>query len=145
MQEAAEVATLVDDEAAAPATVDEPWAVYLLLCNGGKCYIGISPRPQERFEAHRVGRGGAFTRAHPPQSLAAVVWFENRSAAASMEPRLKALKRAAKLEWFRRFAGTTASRTATLEDGMASLAGVTQPAASGCKLSTVSAASGRYE
>ena len=104
MHEAAEVATLGDDEAAAPATVDEPWAVYLLLCNGGKSYIGISPRPQERFEAHRAGRGGAFTRAHRPQSLAAVVWFENRSAAASMEPRLKALTRAAEARVVQAFA-----------------------------------------
>jgi putative endonuclease len=100
----------------------KPWAVYLLMCEGHKSYIGISPSPQVRFEAHRSGRGGAFTRANPPQTLAAVVWFENRSAAASMEARLQALARPAKLAWFSEFAPTTDSSPASLDDGLASLA-----------------------
>lgn len=106
---------------AAAAAVEEPWALYLLQCDGGKSYIGISPRPQQRFETHRAGGGGAFTRAHRPQSLAAVVWFENRSAAASMEPRLKALTRNAKLEWFEGFKAATAASPATLHAGLTSL------------------------
>lgn len=120
MPEAVEGATL-DNEAAGPAAVARPWAVYRLDCDGGKSYIGISPWPQERFEAHQAGRGAAFTRANRPQALAAVVWFENRSAAASMEARLKALARPAKLQWFQGFAATTAMSPATLEDGLASL------------------------
>ena len=99
----------------------EPWAVYLLMCRGGKSYIGISPRPQERFDAHVAGRGAAYTRANPPESLAAVAWFANRSAAASMEARLKALARPAKLEWFKAFPASSTSTPATLEDGLASL------------------------
>ncbi len=101
----------------------EPWAVYLLHCAGGRSYIGISPLPQERFDAHLSGKGAAFTRANPPQSLAAIAWFENRSAAASMEARLKALARPAKLTWFERFPATTATTPATLDVGLASLAG----------------------
>jgi len=89
VREAAEDPAL-DSEAADPTVVARPWAVYLLNCHGGKSYIGISPRPQERFEAHQAGRGGAFTRANPPHTLASVVWFENRSAAASVEALLKA-------------------------------------------------------
>jgi predicted GIY-YIG superfamily endonuclease len=49
------------------------------------------------------------------------VWFEDRSAAASMEVRLKALPRSAKLAWFERFAAATASMPATLDVGLASL------------------------
>jgi putative endonuclease len=109
------------DDAAEVVAVVEPWAVYLLACRGGKSYIGISPRPQERFEAHVTGRGAAFTRANPPEALAAVAWFANRSAAASMEARLKALARPAKLEWFKAFPATAASTPATLEEGLASL------------------------
>jgi putative endonuclease len=100
----------------------QPWAVYLLHCAGGRSYIGISPSPQERFDAHRSGKGAAFTRANPPESLAAVVWFEHRSAAASMEARLKALARPAKLAWFERFPATTAAMPVTLDVGLASLA-----------------------
>jgi putative endonuclease len=100
----------------------QPWAVYLLHCARGKSYIGISPSPQERFAAHLAGRGAAFTRANRPQALAAVVWFDNRGAAASMEARLKALPRRAKLEWFDRFVGCMTSGPATLDEGLASLA-----------------------
>ena len=111
----------LDDGADDPVTA-KPWAVYLLHCEGGKSYIGISPSPQERFAAHRSGKGAAFTRANRPVSLAAIVWFESRSAAASMEVRLKALARPAKLAWFERCAAKTASVPATLDAGLASLA-----------------------
>jgi putative endonuclease len=110
------------DNAATDATaVAKPWAVYLLMCHGGRSYVGISPWPQQRFKVHQAGRGAAFTRANRPQALASVVWFENRSAAASMEARLKALSRPLKFEWFKEFAVTTASTPATIDDGLASL------------------------
>ena len=109
------------DTGAGAVSATKPWAVYLLHCAGGRSYIGISPTPHERFEVHRTGKGAAFTRANCPQALAAVVWFENRSAAASMEVRLKALPRSAKLAWFERFAAATVSVPATLDAGLASL------------------------
>lgn len=114
------------DRIALPAGADDPdtakpWAVYLLHCAGGKSYIGISPLPQERFEAHLTGKGAAFTRANRPLSLAAIIWFEDRRAAASMEVRLKALARPAKLAWFERFQATAAVVPATLAVGLASL------------------------
>jgi putative endonuclease len=96
--------------------------VYLLHCAGGKSYIGISPAPDERFEAHQAGKGAAFTRANRPHTLATVVWFDSRSAAASMEVRLKALARPAKLAWFTRFPATTPSTPSTLDAGLNSLA-----------------------
>ena len=106
---------------AGAAAAAKPWAVYLLHCAGGKSYIGISPSPHQRFEAHRSGKGAAFTRANRPHVLAAVVWFENRSAAASMEARLKALARPAKLAWFERFPAAVAAVPATFDVGLASL------------------------
>ena len=113
---------IAPDQGADDSAAAKPWAVYLLHCTGGKSYIGISPLPQERFEAHRSGKGAAFTRANRPLSLAAIVWFESRSTAASMEARLKALARPAKLAWFERFTAMTASAPATLDVGLASLA-----------------------
>jgi putative endonuclease len=99
----------------------KPWAVYLLHCSGGKSYIGISPAPNERFAAHLAGKGAAFTRANRPLSLGAIVWFEDRRAAASMEVRLKALARPAKLAWFEHCVATTVATPATLESGLTSL------------------------
>jgi putative endonuclease len=104
-----------------PATAAKPWAVYLLHCAGGKSYIGISPAPHERFAVHQAGKGAAYTRSNRPVSLAAIVWFESRSTAASMEVRLKGLARPAKLAWFERFQVTTTSVPATLDLGLASL------------------------
>jgi putative endonuclease len=120
VREAAED-TAPDSEAPDATADSRPWAVYLLDCHGGRSYIGISPWPQQRFEVHQAGKGAAFTRANRPQTLAAVVWFESRSAAASMEARLKMLARSSKLEWFNGFAATTASSPAKLEDGVSSL------------------------
>ena len=73
------------------------------------------------LEAHLTGKGAAFTRANRPLSLAAIAWFENRRAAASMEVRLKALARPAKLAWFEQFQAMTAVVPATLDVGLASL------------------------
>ena len=111
----------LDEPAAHVVASVRPWAVYLLHCAGGKCYVGISPSPQQRFAAHRAGKGAAFTRANRPLELAAIVWFESRSAAASMEVRLKALARPLKLQWFAGFPVTSESRPAMLEGGLASL------------------------
>ncbi|HET9693062.1 MAG TPA: GIY-YIG nuclease family protein, partial [Steroidobacteraceae bacterium] len=71
--------------AAARSSAVAPWAVYLLACAGDRCYVGISPRPDERFATHCAGRGGAFTRANPPQQCVRVVWFDSRRAAARLE------------------------------------------------------------
>jgi putative endonuclease len=113
----AELASASDPDAR-PQSV-EPWAVYLLACAGGKSYVGISPRPEERFAAHCAGRGGAFTRANPPQRCVRVVWFDGRRAAASLEVRLKAMTRERKWQWFAEFPETTPEQTATLETGLA--------------------------
>lgn len=120
MPEAAEE-PVPDSDAPDAAADSRPWAVYLLDCLGGRSYIGISPWPQQRFEVHRSGKGAAFTRANRPEALAAVVWFENRSTAASIEARLKSLARPAKLEWFNGFAPTSAANPARREDGLAGL------------------------
>ena len=112
---------IAPDQGADDPVAAKPWAVYLLHCDGGRSYIGISPAPQERFAAHQAGKGAAFTRSYRPVSLAAIVWFESRGAAASMEVRLKALARPAKLGWFERFTTTTTSVPATLDVGLTSL------------------------
>ena len=40
----------------------ENWRVYLILCENGALYCGISNRPQERFAAHLAGKGAKYTR-----------------------------------------------------------------------------------
>ena len=37
------------------------WSVYLVLCQNGSLYCGVSNRPAERFAAHLAGRHDAKT------------------------------------------------------------------------------------
>ncbi len=75
----------------AAAASDEGWCVYLLLCCGGALYCGISNRPDERFAAHRAGRGAKFTRMHKPQEMRLLYAAISRSEAARIEPLVKKL------------------------------------------------------
>ena len=78
---------------------DEAWWVYMIACRGGKVYTGTAKDPQERFRAHREGRGAAFTRANPPLVLLRCVPYGSRSEACRAEAALKKLSREGKLAW----------------------------------------------
>ncbi len=82
---------------------DRPWAVYLLECQGERTYLGISPDPQQRFEAHVAGRGSFFTRLNRPTRIACVVWFSCRRHAAVMERKLKLVDVVSRREWLERW------------------------------------------
>ena len=45
------------------------WSVYLVLCQNGSLYCGVSNRPAERFAAHLAGRGARYTRMHKPLEM----------------------------------------------------------------------------
>jgi len=45
------------------------WSVYLVLCENGSLYCGVSNRPAERFAAHLAGRGARYTRMHKPLEM----------------------------------------------------------------------------
>ena len=69
------------------------------LLPGGRIYTGTAIDPEARYEAHRAGKGAAFTRANPPVALLRSVAFENRSEACRAEAALKKLSREEKLAW----------------------------------------------
>jgi putative endonuclease len=75
------------------------WCVYMLECAGDRIYTGIAVDALARFEAHRAGRGAAFTRINPPRRLLAVMPCADRSEATRAEAALKKLRRPGKLEW----------------------------------------------
>ena len=78
------------------------WFVYLLECEGGRLYTGISPDVAARFDTHRAGRGGAVTRSFRPRRILAAKRCGPRGKALSAEYALKQLERPEKLEWARR-------------------------------------------
>lgn len=83
-------------DAAATARI---WFLYLLECEDGSLYAGISPDPQRRLQQHLDGRGARYTRAHRPQRLVAQQAHDSRAQASSAEYRLKRLRRVQKLAW----------------------------------------------
>lgn len=71
----------------------------MLECAGGRIYTGVSPDVAARFERHRAGEGGAFTRSFRPLRILAAKRCGTRGTALKLEHRLKQLERPGKLAW----------------------------------------------
>jgi putative endonuclease len=81
------------------AEASVPWVLYLLECAGGRLYAGITNDLAARYAAHCEGRGARFTRAFPPERIAAACELPSRSAALKAEYALKQQPRDAKLRF----------------------------------------------
>jgi putative endonuclease len=76
------------------------WILYLLECNNGAYYAGITNDLPARFAAHSSGKGARYTRANPPIKIIASKLYADRSTASVAEAQLKALPRSKKLGYF---------------------------------------------
>lgn len=45
------------------------WYVYILQCVDGSLYTGYSNDLRQRFEDHKNGKGGHYTRSHKPNRV----------------------------------------------------------------------------
>ena len=72
------------------------WYLYLLECADGSLYTGITVDVAKRFAAHVAGKGGRYTRSHPPRRIVAVIEFADRSTASIGEYEVKKLSTASK-------------------------------------------------
>ena len=81
----------------------QPWYLYLLECQNGRLYSGITTDLAARFDKHVRGKGAMFTRLNPPRRIVAATEFANRAEASRAEYRMKQLspaqKRAAAAGW----------------------------------------------
>jgi len=76
----------------------DKWYAYLLRCNDGSLYCGITTDLDRRLREHNEGKAGArYTRARRPVALVYSKEFPDRAAAARFEYRLKKLDRTDKL------------------------------------------------
>jgi putative endonuclease len=79
------------------------WFVYLLECDNGKLYCGITTDLAARFWQHVAGTGAKFTRANRPSHMIAAKLCQNRSEASKLECSVKRLlpehKRVLALQW----------------------------------------------
>lgn len=64
--------------------------VYILRCRDGSLYTGLTNDLPRRWALHVSGRGAKYTRAHPPEAVAALWHCGDKSAAARLEYAIKA-------------------------------------------------------
>lgn len=76
------------------------WFLYLLECNNGAYYAGVTNDLESRFATHLSGKGAKYTRANPPIKIIASKSYPDRSAASVAEAKLKQLPRHKKLNFF---------------------------------------------
>ena len=69
------------------------WGVYILECKDGSLYTGVTPDINRRFQEHKEGRGGRYTRL---SKVDEIVYCENYLT------RKEALKRERQIKGWRR-------------------------------------------
>jgi putative endonuclease len=77
------------------------WYVYILGCKDKSLYTGITDNLQRRFEEHKSGKGGKFTRAFIAEQLLYSEKQSTREAALRREAQIKRWTRKKKLALIR--------------------------------------------
>jgi putative endonuclease len=74
------------------------WCVYILQCNDGSLYTGVTNDLEARILNHQSGQGAKYTRSHLPVKLVYSEVQSDRSTAQQREAIIKKLSRAEKLK-----------------------------------------------
>ena len=77
--------------------VSRPYFVYLLLCDDGTFYAGVTTDLHRRLKEHKAKMGGRYTRAHGAKKFVHTERFATRSAASKREAEIKTWRRDKKL------------------------------------------------
>lgn len=72
--------------------------VYLIKCEGGSIYTGITTDVKRRFKEHKDKLGGHYTRAHKAEKILHTEEYQTRSEALKREAEIKKFSRNKKLE-----------------------------------------------
>ena len=79
--------------------MDGRWWLYLIECQGGSLYTGITNDVEARYAAHCAGKGARYTRMYPPVCLLGAEPYANRSEASKAEHAMKKRSAADKRAW----------------------------------------------
>ena len=71
--------------------------VYIILCEDGSLYTGISDNVERRFCQHQNKKGGHYTASHKPVKIVYKKMCANKSEALKREARIKRLSKKEKL------------------------------------------------
>ena len=73
------------------------WHLYILKCKDGVFYTGVTNNLERRLSEHEKGKGGYYTRYHPPQELVYCEIFKTELLAQEREFQIKRWSREKKL------------------------------------------------
>ena len=73
------------------------WFVYILECNDGSLYTGVTNDLNRRIKQHNAGKGAKYTRMKRPVKLVYSKEIENKSEAFKMEYQIKQLSKKEKI------------------------------------------------
>lgn len=73
------------------------WSVYILACEGGEFYTGMTANLPRRLEEHKAGQGGRFTKISRPVELLYEERFSAEEEAKRREAQLKGWSQRKKL------------------------------------------------
>ena len=77
---------------------EKVWYLYILRCNDGTLYTGITDDVQRRFNQHNAGKGAKYTRGRGPLVLVYQEACGTHGDALRREAQIKKLTRQEKLE-----------------------------------------------
>lgn len=95
-------------ECASQANPPGQWCLYLLECENGALYAGITNDLLKRFEAHLSGKGAKYTRANRPRRIVAAAPFKDRAQASRAEWAIKNVPKNAKVALIQSFIDSAA-------------------------------------
>ena len=81
----------------AKKTLEKDWFVYILKCEDGTLYTGITTELERRFEEHKSGNGARYTRSRGAAECVYTEKHATRSEALVRESAIKKMKRQDKL------------------------------------------------
>jgi predicted GIY-YIG superfamily endonuclease len=66
-----------------------PWFLYLLQCGDQSFYTGIAKNLERRIQAHQIGKGSRYTKAHQPVQLVFYMKLSSQKQALRLEAWVK--------------------------------------------------------
>jgi putative endonuclease len=75
------------------------WLVYLLHCDNGSLYTGITNNLDKRYALHLAGKGARYTRMHRPVGIALTIEFDTKSLALQAEHAIKKMSASQKRQF----------------------------------------------
>ena len=80
--------------------MEKEWCIYILECQDGSFYTGITNDVEARMKAHATGKGSKYVKSKGFKELLRTKKCKDKSEACKLECVVKKLNKKDKLDWF---------------------------------------------